>query len=116
MSKSKTISAHVAETTVAKIDQLAKLENRSRSQMTGAVVELGGDLPHEAWTALFQIKALGNEADWQALQQDLTRTLLHHRYQLYQRQMKTQVNPQWLTSLETEDDILAAAVELTRNG
>lgn len=116
MTKGKTISAHVAETTVAKIDQLAKLENRSRSQITGAVVELGGDLPHEAWTALFQIKALGTEADWQALQADLTRTLLHHRYRLYQHQMKSQVDQQWLTDLKTEDDILTAAVNLTGNG
>ncbi len=55
MTRGKTISAHVTETTVAKIDQLAKLENRSPSQLTGAVVELGGDLPHEAWAALFQV-------------------------------------------------------------
>lgn len=116
MAKSQTISAHVAETTVAKIDQLAKLENRSRSQMTGAVVELGGDLPHEAWTALFQIKALGTDADWQALQRDLTRTLLHHRHRLYQQQMQGRVDGEWLATLETEDDILAAAVNLTSHG
>ena len=115
MTKGKTISAHVTETTVAKIDQLAKLENRSRSQITGAVVELGGDLPHEAWTALFQIKALGTDDDWQVLQQDLTRTLLHHRYRLYRRQIKKQVDNQWLASLKTEDDILATAVDLTCN-
>lgn len=116
MTKGKTISAHVAAATVAKIDQLAKLENRSRSQMTGAVIELGGDLPHEAWTALLQIKALGNDEDWLALQQDLTRTLLQHRYQLAQRTLKKQVDAQWLDTLKTEDDILAAAVDLTSNG
>ena len=116
MTKGKTISAHVAETTVAKIDQLAKLENRSRSQMTGAVVELGGDLPHEAWSALFQIKALATEEDWQALQEDLTRTLLKHRYRLHIAQMKDQVDHQWLATLETEDEILATAIDLTRNG
>jgi hypothetical protein len=115
MTKGKTISAHVPEITVEKIDQLAKLENRSRSQMAGASVELCGDLPQEAWTALFQLKASGTPEDWQSLQQDLTRVLLHYRYQLTQRQLASQVDPQWLESLETEDDILAAAVDLTRH-
>ncbi|MEB3308769.1 MAG: hypothetical protein VKJ02_00890 [Snowella sp.] len=49
MLKGKTISAHVAEATIQKIDQLAQLENRTRSQLTGTFVELAGDLPHEAW-------------------------------------------------------------------
>lgn len=48
MLKGKTISAHVAEATVQKIDQLAKLENRTRSQSTGTFVELAGEFPHEA--------------------------------------------------------------------
>lgn len=115
MAKNQTISAHVAATTVAKIDQLAKLENRSRSQMTEAVIELGGNLPHEAWSALFQVKALGTEENWLALQQDLVRTLLDHRYRLLQQRMRSQVDSPWLESLETEEDILAAALELTRN-
>ena len=85
MSKSKTISAHVTSETIAKIDHLAKLENRSRSQLTGAVVELGGDL---------------------------TRTLLNHRYRLLQQKMSPQGDRQWLDTLETEDDILSAAVLL----
>lgn len=116
MNKSKTISAHVTSETIAKIDRLAKLENRSRSQLTGAVVELGGDLPHEAWTALLQIKAMGTIEDWQALKQDLTRTLLNHRYRLLQQKMSTQGDRQWLDTLETEDDILNAAVLLTQHG
>lgn len=116
MSKGKTISAHVTEDTVSKIDQLAKLEHRSRSQMTGAVVELGGDLPQEAWKALFQIKALATKDDWQALQQDLTRTLLNHYYRLNQQQMGQQIDRTWLDSLHTEDDILNAAIQLTKDG
>lgn len=115
MQASKTISAHVTAATIEKIDRLAKLENRSRSQLTGAVVELGGDLPHEAWTALLQIKSMGTNEDWQALQQDLTRTLLHHRYRLIQQKMSTQVDRQWLDNLETEDEILSAAVALAKN-
>ncbi|MFN5964352.1 MAG: ribbon-helix-helix protein, CopG family [Pseudanabaena sp.] len=115
MNKSKTISAHVTSETIAKIDHLAKLENRSRSQLTGAVVELGGDLPHDAWTALLQIKAMGTAEDWQALQRDLTRTLLNHRYRLLQQKMSTQGDQQWLDTLETEDDILNAAVNNYEN-
>ena len=36
-----TISAHVDQATIERIDQLAKLENRSRSQMTGTAIKLG---------------------------------------------------------------------------
>ena len=45
----------------------------------------------------------------------MTRLFLHYRYRLTQRKMATQIDSQWLDSLKTEDDILSAAVELTRN-
>jgi predicted transcriptional regulator len=43
-----TISAHVDQATIERIDQLAKLENRSRSQMTGTAIKLGAELSPEA--------------------------------------------------------------------
>jgi hypothetical protein len=61
------------------------------------------------------MRASGTPEDWQGLQQDSIRVLLRYRYRLIQRQLASQVDTQWLESLETEDDILAAAVNITRN-
>ncbi|MEB3119806.1 MAG: ribbon-helix-helix protein, CopG family [Snowella sp.] len=115
MKKRTTISAHVDQATIERIDQLAKLENRSRSQMTGTVIKLGAELSPEAWSVLLQLNSQGSEEDWQAIRQEITRLLLHHRYRLTQRKMAGHLDSQWLDSLKTEDDILLAAVELTRN-
>ena len=117
MTKGKTISAHVDQETIQRIDQLAKLENRSRSQMTGMAIKLGAELPPEAWSALLQINAWGSDADWQVIGQEIARVFLHHRYRLTQNKMAVQIDRQWLNSLslETEDEILATAIKLTSN-
>ena len=54
-----TISAHVDQATIERIDQLAKLENRSRSQMTGTAIKLGAELSPEAWSVLLQLNSQG---------------------------------------------------------
>jgi hypothetical protein len=110
-----TISAHVDQATIERIDQLAKLENRSRSQMTGTAIKLGAELSPEAWSVLLQLNSQGSEEDWQAIREEMTRLFLHYRYRLTQRKIATQIDSQWLDSLKTGDDILSAAVELTRN-
>jgi hypothetical protein len=50
-----TISAHLDQATIERIDQLAKLENRSRSQMAGTAIKLGAELSPEAWSVLLQL-------------------------------------------------------------
>ena len=110
-----TISAHVDQATIERIDQLAKLENRSRSQMTGTAIKLAAELSPEAWSVLLQLNSQGSEEDWQGIREEMTRLFLHYRYRLTQRKMSAQIDSQWLDSLKTEDDILLAAVELTRN-
>jgi hypothetical protein len=68
-----TISAHVDQATIERIDQLAKLENRSRSQMTGTAIKLGAELSPEAWSVLLQLNSQGSEEDWQGIREEMTR-------------------------------------------
>jgi hypothetical protein len=111
----KTLSAHVDLETAKRISSLSKMENRSKSQIASASIKLGAMLPHNAWSALLQLNGIATEAEWQKISQEITRVLLHHQYKLAQGKISQNIDQQWLQSLETEDDLLNASVELTHN-
>jgi predicted transcriptional regulator len=111
----KTLSAHVDLETAKRISTLSEMENRSKSQIASASIKLGSMLPHNAWSALLQLNSVASEAQWQEISQEITRVLLHHQYKLAQDRIAQNIDQKWLDSLETEDDLLLASVELTRN-
>lgn len=47
--------------------------------------------------------------------QSLTFQELEHQYKVTTQKLTKQVNPQWLDTLKAEEDLLNAAVELTKN-
>ncbi|MBE9249180.1 hypothetical protein IQ226_08375 [Dolichospermum sp. LEGE 00240] len=111
----KTISADLDIETAEQISALSQMENRSTSQIASAAIKLGAMLPHNAWSALLQLNGVASEAQWQEISQEITRVLLHHQYNLAQQRIAQNIDQKWLNSLETEDDILYASVELTRD-
>ena len=111
----KTISADLDIETAERISVLSKMENRSTSQIASASIKLGAILPHDAWSALLQLNGVASEAQWQEISQEITRVLLHHQYKLAQQRIAQNIDKNWLNSLETEDDLLCASVELTRD-
>lgn len=113
--KGKTLSAHVDIETAERITSLSKRENRSLSQMASASIKLGSLLPPNAWSVLLQLTNTANLAQWQDITQDITRVLLHHQYKLAEDQISKNIDSHWLETLKTEDDILSASIELTRN-
>ncbi len=112
----KTVSAYTDPETASRVAYIAKLEHRPPSQIAGMALKLFVGLPTEARTALRQIEALGNEADLEEVMHEITRTLVHVQYKVAHRQVLEQMKVDNLGQLETEDEILSAAVTLIGNG
>lgn len=85
------------------------------SQITKSKTEITKALPDEVWRSLSDLKAVATPEQWQEFQQDLLRFILDHRYQLIQAKIAEKIDKNWLDTLETEDDILEAVIELTKS-
>lgn len=70
-------------------------------------------LPAPARTAWYQINALGDQCDREQVAREIARTLLKTQYRIAQKQVVSQIEVEPQQSLESEDDILSAAVRLT---
>ncbi len=111
----KKLSTQIDLDTAKRIEALSLAESRSISQIASAAIKLGSILPHDVWTQLWKLNATGTDEDWQAIAAILARSLLEHRYQSATASITQHFDSQWLNTLETEDDLLEAAVELTKN-
>lgn len=111
----KTISAYTDSETAESVAYLAKLEHRSPSQIAGMALKFFVSLPAPARTAWCQISALGNQTDLETVTQEIAHKLLDMQYQIAQRQIVEQAKVEGLEKLETEDDFLTAAINLTTN-
>jgi hypothetical protein len=110
----KTISAYTDADTANRIEWIATREHRKKAQIAGSAVKLFVNLPEEARTAWRQIEALGTPAEIEQISQDIARALLHAQYAMAHKQVIQEMTTEHLGSLETEDDLLNAAVSLTR--
>ena len=109
----KTISAYTDLDTAQRLEWIAKREQRRKAQIAGAALKLFVNLPEPARTAWHQLEALGSSEDLDRVSQELTRVLLHAQYEMAQRQLVSEMKPDPTLELETEDDLLNAAVSLT---
>ena len=111
----KTISAYTDSETASRVGTIAKLEQRTQAQIGGMALKLFVSLPKEAREALWQIETMGNGQDWESLMNEVTRTVLNFQYRLASQQVIEQMNIEKLGDLDSEDEILQAAVNLTRD-
>jgi predicted transcriptional regulator len=108
-----TLSAHTDEATASRVSEMARLEDRTPSQITAAAVRWYVRLPPPARDALRRIEAQGelaiDEAAWAA-----GRALLD---QQYDRAVQGGLSraPSTLPTDASEEDILAEAVRMTRD-
>ncbi len=109
----KTISAYTDSETASRVGTIAKLEQRTQAQIGGMALKLFVSLPKEAREALWQIETMGNGQDWESLMNEVTRTVLNFQYRLASQQVIEQMNIEKLGDLDSEDEILQAAVNLT---
>ncbi|MBE9043649.1 hypothetical protein IQ255_04365 [Pleurocapsales cyanobacterium LEGE 10410] len=109
----KTISAYTDKQTADLVDYLAKIEQRTPSQIMAIALKFFVKLPVSAREAWYQIEAVGDEADRERAIKRITQILIDERYEVWQKKVVGEMKTDSLGKLETEDDILAAAIKLT---
>ena len=70
-------------------------------------------LPAEAYTALQHIEIIASPEDWQKITYQIARTLVNAQYEITHRQIMEKMKVDNLDEMESDDDILAAALKLT---
>ncbi len=114
MPKSKIISTSVSPELAEQIDQVAKLENQSRASVIRGAIEVMTALPVKALSNIFDLHQQGTAEDREILYNDIARAFLHHQYRLGQRALAKTIDQKFLDTLETEEDIINAAIALTK--
>lgn len=111
----KTISAYTDKQTADLVELLAKIEQRTPSQVMAIALKFFVKLPVKAREAWYQIEAIGDEAERERAIEKITQTLIDERYEILQRKVVEEINIDSVGQLETEDDILTAALKLTES-
>jgi hypothetical protein len=109
----KTISTYTDAQTASRVDYIAKLEQRPTSQIAGMALKFFVGLPSEARAALLQIEAFGSPDDLEEVNREITRVLLDAQHKVVHRLVMEHMKVENLEQLETEEDILSAAVDIT---
>lgn len=109
----KTVSAHVSEEIVRRIEQIAQLEARPVSQIVAAAVAFYTRLPAEAHQSLRTLEAFGGEAALDAVTRGVARAIVAAAFDLTTHRVAAAIPEHIVAGLDTEEDILAAAVRLT---
>ena len=108
-----TLSAHTDQATATRVGEMAKLEDRTPSQITAAAIRWYVRLPALARDALRRIEARGDEAI-EAAASAAGRALLDRQYEAA-LEVGLGRAPSTLPPGASEDDILAEAVRVTRS-
>jgi predicted transcriptional regulator len=109
-----TISAHTSKEVVDRLDIIAKTERRNRSQVVGMALDLFVELPPAARDAWLKISTTGSAEQMKLLMDNIARTIVDVQYQAAHAQIMAEMNIDHLGLLDTEDDILATAVNICK--
>jgi hypothetical protein len=107
-----TISAYTDTQTALRVREMAQQEQRKQAQIAGAALKLYVQLPPEAREAFRAIEQQGGSA-LALMQQEVTRALLNVQY-TWAKQQAIEAMGKPSVTLESEDELLAEAVRLTR--
>jgi predicted transcriptional regulator len=110
-----TVSAHTSKEVVDRLDTIAKAERRNRSQVVGMALDLFVELPSSVREAWLKISTTGSEQQLKTLMDKMARTIMDVQCQAVHAQVIAEMQIEHLEPLGTEDDILAAAVNLTKH-
>ena len=109
----KTISAHADEETARLLEHIARVEDRSPSQLVAAALTLYVRLPTEAHASLRYLQALGTPDDFARMTREVARAMLNARHEISERRFVEAMQVEGADRLHTEEDIAAEAVRLT---
>lgn len=109
----KTISMHASEEIARRVEYVARVEDRSPSQIASAALSFYLQLPPEAHAALRHVQALGTDEDVDRISRRMARLLLDAQFEVAERRVVASMRAEGLDALASEDDILAEANALT---
>jgi predicted transcriptional regulator len=109
-----TVSAHTSKEIVERLDEIAKAERRNRSQVVGMALDLFVELPPAVREAWLKISTTGSEEQMKSLMDKITRSIIDAQYQIAHTQVVKTMQIEHLEPLATEDDLLTAAVSITK--
>ncbi len=108
----KTISMHASGETAQLLEHLARIEDRSPSQIAAAALAFYLRLPPEAHAALRHVQALGTGDDARRVMRGITRLLLNAQYELAVGQLGRELAQEDGPVPHTEDEMLDEAAGL----
>jgi predicted transcriptional regulator len=108
-----TVSAHTSQETVSRLDAIAKAERRNRSQVVGMALDLFVELPASAREAWLKLSNTNSQQQMKVVMDKIARTIIDAQYQTAHDLLIAEMQIEHLEPLETEDDILAAAINMT---
>lgn len=109
----KTISAYADEETAQLVERLARLEDRSPSQIAAAALALYVRLPAEAHASLRYVQAFGTPDQLARMTREVARAMLLARHEISHQRFVDSVEVDGAEHLQTEEDIIAEAVRAT---
>lgn len=92
---------------------LSKIAEQTQAQNINLALKFLPKLPAEAYAALQHIEAIASSEDWQKITYQIARTLVNAQYEITHRQIMEKMKLDNLDEMESDDDILAAALKLT---
>ena len=95
-------------------DANAKAERRNRSQVVSMALDLFVELPPSARKAWLKLSNTNSQQQMKVVMDKIARTIIDAQYQTAHAQVIAKMQIEHLEPLETEDDILATAVKMTR--
>jgi hypothetical protein len=113
----RTISSVMDEPVARAVAEVARIEDRTPSQVVNAAVRFYMQLPDAARRSLRSIEALGTEQEQAEAIRSVARSLAESSFAIASRRASEQIranNPALLDKLKTEENAMAEAVRLCR--
>lgn len=104
---------HSEQESKSMIIDLSKIAEKTQIQNIHLALKFLAYLPTEAYTALQNIEEIASSEDWQKLSYLIARTLVDAQYEITHRQIIEHIKVDNLDDMESDDDILAAALKIT---
>lgn len=110
----KTISAYTDEETAALVAELARVEQRTPSQIASAALKLYARLPPRAHDSLRRLEANGAPEDFNLMLREITRAISNASFDAASRKIGSAFADAYGDDLHTDEEIEAEAVRLVK--
>jgi predicted transcriptional regulator len=104
---------HASEDTVRRMEHIARVEDRTPSQLASAALNLYLQLNPEAHSALRYVQGLGTADDLARVNHGIARLLLDAQFEIAEQRVVNSMAGRDFDEIQSEEDIIAEANALT---